>query len=166
MTLSKLQKLPERDLGPIQFEEQQSSVFLGRDYNKAQNFSHEVAKQIDEEVRKIITARYKVTKKIVSENMDLLKLIAETLLEYETITKEQIDYLVEHGKMPEEDIKAHEDFEKSVQEENDKQEVKAASLEDLSLDELKDLAKEEKIKDYSKLTKKELIDKLNEKQDK
>ena len=154
------------DLGPIQFEEQQSSVFLGRDYNKAQNFSHEVAKQIDEEVRKIITARYKVTKKIVSENMDLLKLIAETLLEYETITKEQIDYLVEHGKMPEEDIKAHEDFEKSVQEENDKQEVKAASLEDLSLDELKDLAKEEKIKDYSKLTKKELIDKLNEKQDK
>ena len=68
--------------------------------------------------------------------------------------------------MPEEDIKAHEDFEKSVQEENDKQEVKAASLEDLSLDELKDLAKEEKIKDYSKLTKKELIDKLNEKQDK
>lgn len=154
------------DLGPIQFEEQQSSVFLGRDYNKAQNFSHEVAKQIDEEVRKIITARYKVTKKIVSENMDLLKLIAETLLEYETITKEQIDYLVEHGKMPEEDIKAHEDFEKSVQEENDKQEVKAASLEDLSLDELKDLAKEEKIKDYSKLTKKELIDKLNEKQGK
>ena len=154
------------DLGPIQFEEQQSSVFLGRDYNKAQNFSHEVAKQIDEEVRKIITARYKVTKKIVSENMDLLKLIAETLLEYETITKEQIDYLVEHGKMPEEDIKAHEDFEKSVQEENDKQEVKTASLEDLSLDELKDLAKEEKIKDYSKLTKKELIDKLNEKQGK
>ena len=154
------------DLGPIQFEEQQSSVFLGRDYNKAQNFSHEVAKQIDEEVRKIITARYKVTKKIVSENMDLLKLIAETLLEYETITKEQIDYLVEHGKMPEEDIKAHEDFEKSVKEENDKQEVKTASLEDLSLDELKDLAKEEKIKDYSKLTKKELIDKLNEKQGK
>ena len=43
------------DLGPIQFEEQQSSVFLGRDYNKMQNFSHEVAKQIDEEVRKIIT---------------------------------------------------------------------------------------------------------------
>ena len=105
------------DLGPIQFEEQQSSVFLGRDYNKAQNFSHEVAKQIDEEVRKIITTQYEVTKKIVKENMDLLKLIAETLLEYETITKEQIDYLVENGKMPEEDIKVHEEFEKSLKEE-------------------------------------------------
>ena len=155
------------DLGPIQFEEERSSVFLGRDYNKAQNFSHEVAKQIDEEVRKIITNQYAVTKKIVKENMDLLKLIAETLLEYETITKEQIDYLVKNGKMPEEDIKAHEEFEKSVKKEKDKQEeIKTASLEDLSLDELRDLAKEEKIKDYSKLTKKELIEKLNEKQGK
>ena len=40
---------------------------------------------------------------IAKKNQDLLKLIAETLLEYETLTKEQIDYLVKHGKMPEED---------------------------------------------------------------
>ena len=159
------------DLGPIQFEEQQSSVFLGRDYNKAQNFSHEVAKQIDEEVRKIITTQYKVTKKIVSENMDLLKLIAETLLEYETITKEQIDYLVKNGKMPDEDIKAHEEFEKATKEEknheenNKKEKIKVAKLEDLTLEDLQSIAKEEKIKNYDKLTKKELIDKLNEKQD-
>ena len=153
------------DLGPIQFEEQQSSVFLGRDYNKAQNFSHEVAKQIDEEVRKIITTQYEVTKKIVKENMDLLKLIAETLLEYETITKEQIDYLVENGKMPEDDIKAHEEFEKLAKEDK-QEEVEEVKLEDLSLENLKEMAKEEKIKDYDKLTKKELIDKLNEKQDK
>ncbi len=157
------------DLGPIQFEEQQSSVFLGRDYNKAQNFSHEVAKQIDEEVRKIITTQYEVTKKIIKENMDLLKLIAETLLEYETITKEQIDYLVKNGKMPEEDIKAHEEFEKAAKEnieQEKKEDIKVADLKDLSLDDLKDIAKEEKIKDYDKLKKKELIDKLNEKQDK
>ncbi len=159
------------DLGPIQFEEQQSSVFLGRDYNKAQNFSHEVAKQIDEEVRKIITTQYKVTKKIVSENMDLLKLIAETLLEYETITKEQIDYLVKNGKMPPEDIKAHEEFEKATKEEksheekNKKDKIKVAKLEDLTLEDLQSIAKEEKIKNYDKLTKKELIDRLNEKQD-
>ena len=156
------------DLGPIQFEEQQSSVFLGRDYNKAQNFSHEVAKQIDEEVRKIITTQYEVTKKIVKENMDLLKLIAETLLEYETITKEQIDYLVKNGQMPEEDIKAHEEFEKSVKAEKQKEteeKIKTVKLEDLTLEDLKDIAKEEGIKDYYKLNKKELLDKLNEKQD-
>jgi len=158
------------DLGPVQFEHQESSVFLGRDYNKAQNFSHEVAKQIDEEVRKIITTQYEVTKKIVKENMDLLKLIAETLLEYETITKEQIDYLVKNGKMPEEDIKAHEEFEKAakadqteqIQEEN----IQVAKLEDLSLEDLKDIAREEKIKGYSNMTKKEIIEKLKEKQDK
>ena len=154
------------DLGPIQFEEQQSSVFLGRDYNKAQNFSHEVAKQIDEEVRKIITAQYEVTKKIIKENMDLLKLIAETLLEYETITKEQIDYLVKNGHMPEEDIKAHEEIDKVAHEEETHEEISVAKLEDLSLEDLKSIAKEEKIKDYDKLTKKELIDKLNEKQGK
>ena len=153
------------DLGPIQFEEQQSSVFLGRDYNKAQNFSHEVAKQIDEEVRKIITTQYEVTKKIVSENKDLLTLIAETLLEYETITKEQIDYLVKNGKMPEDDIKAHEEFEKEV-EKDKKEDIKVAKLEDLSLEDLKEIAKEEGIKDYYKLNKKEILNKLKEKQDK
>ena len=152
------------DLGPIQFEEQQSSVFLGRDYNKTQNFSHEVAKQIDEEVHKIIMNQYKVTKKIISENMDLLKLIAETLLEYETITKEQIEYLVKNGKMPED---AEKEIIKDDQtKEQTKKEIKVAKLEDLTLEDLKSIAHEEKIKDYDKLTKKELIDKLNEKQDK
>lgn len=153
------------DLGPIQFEEQQSSVFLGRDYNKTQNFSHEVAKQIDEEVRRIITKQYEVTKKIIKENMDLLKLIAETLLEYETITKEQIEYLVKNGKMPEDDIKAQQEFNEALKEEKPevKTSIKVVSLEDLTLEDLKLIAKEEKIKGYSNMTKKEIIDKLKEK---
>ncbi|MBR3198705.1 MAG: ATP-dependent zinc metalloprotease FtsH [Bacilli bacterium] len=141
------------DLGPIQFEERQSNVFLGRDYNKAQNFSHEVAKQIDEEVSKIINKQYKVTEKIIKENIDLLNLIAETLLEYETITKEQIDYLVEHGVMPEDDVE--EDF--------DAPKIKEAKLEDLTLEDLQQIAKEEHIKNAEKLDKKELIKKLKEK---
>ena len=91
------------DLGPVQFEHQESSVFLGRDYNKSRNFSGQVAYQIDEEIRKIISERYAVTKKIISSNMDLLDLIANALLEKETITKEEIDYLVEHKKLPNED---------------------------------------------------------------
>jgi cell division protease FtsH len=155
------------DLGPIQFEEQPTSVFLGRDYNKMQNFSHEVAKQIDEEVRKIITTQYKVTQKIISENTDLLKLIAETLLEYETITKEQIDYLVKNGKMPPEDIKEHQEFEASLKEEKPKVEaIKEASLDDLTLEDLRSIAKEEKLKDYTDLTKEELIKQLKDKMEK
>ena len=91
------------DLGPLQFEQQAGSVFLGRDYNKSQHFSNEVANEIDMEMRKIINNCHKKATEIIKKNEDLLKLIAETLLEYETLTKEQIDYLVEHKKMPEED---------------------------------------------------------------
>ena len=90
------------ELGPVQFEHQESSVFLGRDYNKSQNFSSKVAFEIDEEVRKIISKQYDITKKILKENKDLLDLIANALLEKETITKEEIDYLVKNGKLPSE----------------------------------------------------------------
>ena len=91
------------DLGPVQFEHQESSVFLGRDYNKSRNFSSQVAFEIDQEQRKIINECYEKTKKIIKDNKNLLDLIAQTLLEYETITKEQIEYLVEHGHMPDQD---------------------------------------------------------------
>lgn len=139
------------DLGPIQFESQESSnVFLGRDYNKKQNFSSAVANEVDEEVRKIILGQYEVAKKLIKDNMDLLELIAQSLLKYETITKEQIDYLVENGHMPE-NVEA--------------EEIKEASLADLSIEELKEMAKEKKIKGYTKMTKEELIDSLKEGKD-
>ena len=92
------------DLGPIQFEQQEGGVFLGRDYNKTRNFSNEIAHEIDLEMRKIINECYVNAKKIISENMDLLELIANALLENETLTKEQIDHLAEFGTMPDEDI--------------------------------------------------------------
>jgi cell division protease FtsH len=88
------------DLGPVQLEQQSESVFIGRDYNKSRNFSDIVAHEIDEEMRSIINECYEKTKKIIRENKDLLSLIANALLENETITKEQIDYLVEHKHLP------------------------------------------------------------------
>ena len=137
------------DLGPVQFEHQESSVFLGRDYNKSRNFSSQVAFEIDQEQRKIINECYEKTRDIINNNRDLLDLIANTLLEYETITKEQIEYLVEHGCMPD------------LDEEIDKSDFKELSLEDLSLEDLKDIASEKNIKGYSKMTKEELLDVLN-----
>lgn len=138
------------DLGPVQFEHQNSSVFLGRDYNKQQNFSTKVADEIDAEVRKIIEKQYEVTKKIIKQNMKLLDLIANTLLEYETITKEQIDYLVENGEMPKEEIL----------------EIEEITLNDLDLNELQDIAKENNIENYEDKSKEELIDILNKKENK
>ena len=135
-------------LGPLQLEQQQGSVFLGRDYNKSQNFSSQVAFEIDQEMRKIMDECYDRATKIIKENRKLLDLIANTLLEYETLTKEQIKYLVENGCMPDEDGEV------------DKSDFEEASLRDLTLDELKDLAKEKKIKGYSKMNKEELIKEL------
>lgn len=137
-------------LGPVQLEQQEGSIFLGRDYNKSRNFSSQVAFEIDQEMRKIIDECYKRAQKIIKENRDLLDLIANALLEYETITKEQIEYLVEHKCMPQEN------------EEIDMSDFKDVSLEDLTLSELKDLAREKNIKGYSRMTKEELIKKLNE----
>lgn len=132
------------DLGPVQFEQQEGSVFLGRDYNKSRNFSSQVAFEIDQEQRKIINECYEIAKKIISENMDLLKLIAEALLEKETITKEQIDYLVANGCLPDEDG------------EIDTSDFEELSYHDMSLSELKEIAKEKGIKGYSSMSKAEL----------
>ena len=129
------------DLGPMQLESDSGSVFLGRDYNKVQHFSNEVANEIDMEMRKIINKCHDDATKIIKQNKDLLKLIAETLLEYETLTKEQIDYLVEHKKMPEEDDVA---------------------LEKMSITKLRQIAKEKGIKDSDKLSKSELLKALDD----
>ncbi len=128
------------DLGPVQLEQQEGGVFLGRDYNKTRNFSNEVAHEIDLEMRKIIDKCYKDAKKILQENQDLVKLIAEALLEYETLTKEQIEYLAEHKEMPKDEV----------------------SYETYSMTELRMIAKERNIKGYTKMTKEELIEKLKD----
>ena len=108
------------DLGPLQFEQQEGSVFLGRDYNKSHNFSNEVANEIDMEMRKIIDSCHDNATKIIKENKDLLVLIAEALLEKETLTKEEIDSLVKNGKLP----NGEDSSNKEVIEENKEEKVK------------------------------------------
>ena len=78
-------------LGPIQYESNSGSVFLGRDYNSTQkNFSTQVAFEIDKEVRKIIDNAHEEARKILTEKKQDVILIAKTLLEKETITAEEI----------------------------------------------------------------------------
>ena len=89
------------DLGPIQYEKNTGSVFLGRDYaNTQRNFSTQVAYEIDKAVRQIIDQAHEQARKILNENLGEVKLIAETLLEKETITAEEIEALVKTGKIP------------------------------------------------------------------
>ncbi len=86
------------DLGPIQLESPTEGVFLGRDYTKSKNFSDQVALEIDKEIQKIIGECYKKSQEILKKNAKLVKLISDTLIEHETLTKEQIDELVKTGK--------------------------------------------------------------------
>ncbi|TDW13220.1 cell division protease FtsH [Breznakia blatticola] len=98
-------------LGPIQYADPQGNVFLGRDYNQGAAYSGEVAFEIDQEVRKIINECYDECKRILIENRDLLDLIANSLIEEETLTSEQINNLVEYGTLdaPKQDVEAHEE---------------------------------------------------------
>ena len=101
-------------LGPMMLEEPTGNTFLGRDYTKNRNVSDIVAHEIDEEMRNIINECYEKTKKIIKDNKNLLDIIAKTLLEEETITKEQIDYLVEHGHLPKDDKQKESDTEEET----------------------------------------------------
>ncbi|MBR0193801.1 MAG: ATP-dependent zinc metalloprotease FtsH [Bacilli bacterium] len=90
-------------LGPIQYEHDTGSVFLGRDYTSTQrNFSTQVAYEIDTEVRKIIDEAHKKALDIIEKNKKEVILIAETLLEQETITAEEIDVLLKEGTLKKE----------------------------------------------------------------
>ena len=82
-------------LGPIQYESDHGSVFLGRDYANAQkNFSLQVANEIDAEVRKIVEHAHKTAIETIEKYKDKVILIAETLMEKETITAEEIEALM------------------------------------------------------------------------
>ena len=86
-------------LGPIQYERNSAQVFLGRDYMSDKNFSDQVALEIDNEVRKIIEECYKQGEELLKENRQLLDTLAKHLVEIETLTKEDIDELVNTGKL-------------------------------------------------------------------
>ncbi|UCZ53327.1 ATP-dependent zinc metalloprotease FtsH [Bacillus shivajii] len=89
-------------LGPIQFGSSQGEVFLGRDINNEQNYSDAIAHEIDLEVQRILKESYERCKQILEENVESLKLVADTLMEHETLDAQQIKSLIEDGKLPDE----------------------------------------------------------------
>jgi len=89
-------------LGPLMYAEEEGEVFLGRSMgSQHSNVSGETAKQIDEEVRRIIDECYATAKKLLVENRDKLDAMAEALMKYETIDAEQIDDIM-NGREPRE----------------------------------------------------------------
>ena len=86
-------------LGPIQYADPQGNVFLGRDYTQGSSYSDGVADEIDKEVRAIVDGCHQQCRQILTENRDLLDLIAKNLFEHETLTNEEINNLMNYGSL-------------------------------------------------------------------
>ncbi|GAB4264738.1 ATP-dependent zinc metalloprotease FtsH [Thermincola ferriacetica] len=83
------------EIGPLTLGRRQEQVFLGRDIARDRNYSEEIAFKIDKEVRHIIDDCYEKAKKIIMAHMDKLHLIANTLIEKETLDAEEFANLIE-----------------------------------------------------------------------
>ncbi len=130
------------ELGPMQYEQKEEGIFLGRDYNKSKNYSDQVALEIDQAARKIIDECYEKAKSIMKKNKDLVMLLSDALMERETLTKEQIESLVLTGKINEDELETTKDDEPTILK-------------------LRELAKAKGIKGYTKMTKEELKEALD-----
>ncbi|WP_175637981.1 ATP-dependent zinc metalloprotease FtsH [Metabacillus schmidteae] len=97
-------------LGPLQFGQSQGGqVFLGRDLHNEQNYSDAIAHEIDLEIQRFIKESYERARQILTENREKLELVAQTLLEVETLDAAQISSLVETGKLPDRPVAVNND---------------------------------------------------------
>ncbi len=85
-------------LGPLTFGKKDEQIFLGREIAKHKDYSEKIAEEIDEEVRKLVTGAYGESKRLLTENYDILDSFAKSLLEKETMDGAEIDALIKRQK--------------------------------------------------------------------
>ncbi|MDZ7893988.1 MAG: ATP-dependent zinc metalloprotease FtsH [Sphingobium sp.] len=90
-------------LGPLQYEEQQGETFLGYSQSQRVHMSDETAKAIDHEIRAIVDSGYVKAKKLLTDHQDQLHLLANALLEYETLSGDEIKALLDKGEITRDD---------------------------------------------------------------
>lgn len=83
-------------IGPVSYNDDEE-VFIGRDFAHSKSYSEKTASDIDEEIKHILIMQYKKTEQILTENMDILKRVAEKLLEKETISGEEFEECFKQG---------------------------------------------------------------------
>ena len=81
-------------MGPLTFGKQNEQVFLGREMGSQRDFSDQIAMEIDQEVRRLVTENYERAKRLLTENMASLKRLAEALLEKEVLDGADIDQII------------------------------------------------------------------------
>jgi cell division protease FtsH len=88
------------ELGPLTFGKKEEQIFLGREIAQHRDYSEATAIQIDEEVRKMVSAGYNTAKQILSDNRETLTKIALALIEREVLDAVEIKMLVEGANLP------------------------------------------------------------------
>ncbi|TAL10698.1 MAG: ATP-dependent metallopeptidase FtsH/Yme1/Tma family protein [Nitrospirae bacterium] len=83
------------DLGPLTFGKKDEEIFLGREIATRRDYSEEIALKIDSEVKRLVTENYERTKRMLRENMAVLKALAEALLEKEVLEGSEIDQIIQ-----------------------------------------------------------------------
>ncbi|CAG7649941.1 ATP-dependent zinc metalloprotease FtsH [Paenibacillus solanacearum] len=127
-------------LGPMQFGTTQGQVFLGRDIGHEQNYSDAIAYEIDQEMQSIIRACYDHAKETLTKYADQVRLIAETLIEKETLEKDEIRELIESGKLgPSQDSsQKNDDVKVNIQSQNQESGVNKLDFDKEDADDHKD----------------------------
>ena len=91
-------------LGTVSYGDNQDEVFLGMSVARQQNVSEETARKIDAEVRRLVDEAYETARKIITDKHAEFKAVADALLEYETLSGEEILALIKEGKQPVRDV--------------------------------------------------------------
>jgi len=88
-------------LGPVTFGQKQEAIFLGRDFNRHQDYSEATARDIDQEVRGIVTSCYERAHTILRNHLEVLHTVAKTLLEKEVVDGQEIKRIIQEQIAPE-----------------------------------------------------------------
>lgn len=102
------------DLGPIKYQEESGSPFLGKTLATSSSLSNQISHEIDLEIRKIIIEAQKIAYQTILDNKELLELIKTLLLEKETIIAEEINYIAQNLKLPPKETKEEIEQEKDL----------------------------------------------------
>jgi cell division protease FtsH len=87
-------------LGPMIYGQKDELIFLGREIGEQRDYSEAVAEEIDAEVRRIVSEAYERARTTLTEHRDKLELLAQTLLDVETLDREEFAALMERGERP------------------------------------------------------------------
>ena len=87
-------------LGSVLYGEDNEYVLLGRDMVRSKEYSNETAHLIDEEIKRFVQEGYELAEDLILKNKDKVELIAKNLLENETLSGEEVTFIIENGRMP------------------------------------------------------------------